>query len=201
MKFTIIITAYRRYDKIKCLLYSLMSQTYKNFEIILIHDGIDQKHEQVINSFLSSGDLPSDINFKYIQSPVRYDDWGMSLRNIGLEIASGDFIINTNDDNYYTPNWLSEIVNVLNLNPNVNFVYYDMVLSHNNIENHNKKDYGLFIPQLKHSYIDMGQFTVKREVIQKYRFNLSAPADGELIEEMLHELNPFYINKILFVHN
>jgi len=194
-KFTIIITAYKRYNAIKTLLYSLLAQTYNNFDLIIIHDGFDRLHIDTMAEFLQ---YP---NIMYFQTPIRYNNWGMSLRNIGISLATGDFIINTNDDNYYTPNWLEELNSAIESDQNINFVYYDMVLSHNNIENHNKKDYGLFTPQLKHSYIDMGQFAVKREIIKKYTFNLTAPADGELVEEMLPELNAHYIDKILFVHN
>jgi hypothetical protein len=99
------------------------------------------------------------------------------------------------------PVYLEELVKVIENKNECNFVYYDCVLSHNNIINHNKKDYGLLIPEIRHSYIDMGQFAVKKEVISKYKFHLTAPADGILIEEMKHELKPEYIDKILFVHN
>ena len=86
----------------------------------------------------------------------------------------------------------------IKIDDNIN---HDCVLNHHNIINHNKKDYGLLVPQLKHSYIDMGQFAVKKEIITKYQFESVAPADGVLIEEMKHELVPEYIDKILFVHN
>jgi glycosyltransferase involved in cell wall biosynthesis len=194
-KFSIIVVAYQRYKEIKCLLHSLLSQTYDNFEVIVLHDGHDEQHANIMSEFLT------DDRFKYTQTPTRFNDWGMSLRNIGLEMVTGDYVINTNDDNYYTPNWLNEVNLAIEENPEINFVYYDMVLSHNNIENHNKKDYGLFIPQLRHSYIDMGQFAVKSNIIAGHKFSSNAPADGELIEEIKHKLNPYYINKILFVHN
>lgn len=194
-KFSIIVVAYERYNQIKTLLYSLLSQTYQDFEVIIIHDGINETHLKTIQEFIV------EPRFTYIQTPIRYNDWGMSLRNIGIPLTKGEWVINTNDDNYYTPNWLEEVSNTITSNPHCNFVYYDMVLSHNNIENHNKKDYGLFIPQLRHSYIDMGQFVIKKEIIQKYKFELIAPADGQLVEDMKHELLPCYINKILFVHN
>lgn len=194
-KFSIIVVAYQRYKEIKCLLHSLLSQTYDNFEVIVLHDGHDEQHANIMSEFLT------DDRFKYIQTPTRFNDWGMSLRNIGLEMVTGDYVINTNDDNYYTPNWLNEVNLAIEENSEINFVYYDMVLSHNNIENHNKKDYGLFIPQLRHSYIDMGQFAVKSNIIAGHKFSSNAPADGELIEEIKHKLNPYYINKILFVHN
>jgi glycosyltransferase involved in cell wall biosynthesis len=195
MKFSFIITCYKRYNNIQCLIYSLLSQTYDNFEVILIHDGYDAKHDEIIKPYLN------DTRFKCIYTEQRYDDWGMTLRNKGLEFATGEWIINTNDDNYYVPVYLEELKKVIDNKPECNFVYYDCVLNHHNIINHNKKDYGLLRPELKHSYIDMGQFTVKRDIITKYRFQSVAPADGVLIEEMKHELKPEYIDKILFVHN
>jgi glycosyltransferase involved in cell wall biosynthesis len=195
MKVSIIVVAHQRYNQIQCLLYSLMSQTYSNFEVIVLHDGVDDEHFRIMTNFLS------DNRFRYDQTLMRYNDWGMSLRNIGLDMIIGDIVVNTNDDNYYTPNWLEEVVSAFKMNSETNFVYYDMILSHNNIENHNKKDYGLFIPQLKHSYIDMGQFAVKAEIIKDHKFHSIAPADGVLVEEMLPKLKPHYINKVLFVHN
>ena len=193
--FSIIVVCYERYYNVQCLIYSLLCQKFNNFEVILIHDGYNEKHEKIIKPFLS------DPRFKYIFTEKRYNDWGMTLRNKGIEMAQGKWIINTNDDNYYTPNFFDEVYNAINSNPESNFIYYDCVLSHNNQLNHNKKDYGLLIPEIKHCYIDMGQFVVKKELISKYKFQSVAPADGLLIEEMKKEIIPTYINKILFVHN
>jgi glycosyltransferase involved in cell wall biosynthesis len=194
-KFSIIVVAYQRYKEIKCLLHSLLSQTYDNFEVIVLHDGHDEQHANIMSEFLT------DDRFKYIQTPTRFNDWGMSLRNIGLEMVTGDYVINTNDDNYYVPVYLDELNKTINGYPECNFVYYDCVLNHHNILNHNQKDYGLLIPKLKSCYIDMGQFAVKKDIIIKYRFKSTSTADGELVEEMNHELKPEYIDKILFVHN
>ena len=194
-KFSIIVVCYERYYNVQCLIYSLLSQTYDNFEVILIHDGYNTEHRQIIEPYLN------DKRFKYIQTDQRYNDWGMTLRNIGLKEATGEWVINTNDDNYYVPVYLEELNKVIESNQECNFLYYDCVLNHHNIINHNKKDYGLLIPELRHSYIDMGQFAVKNDIITKYRFQSVAPADGVLVEEMKHELKPEYIDKILFVHN
>lgn len=194
-KFSIIITAYNRFNQLKCLIYSLSSQTFSDYEIIIIHDGWNP----LFRNWFQSVDSPSKI--RYYETPVRHNDWGMSLRNYGLTLAKGQYIINTNDDNYYVPIWLEEINNILTTNPHCNFVYYDMVTNHNNIESHNHKDYGLFVPQLRHSYIDMGQFVIHRDLIIDYKFESVAPADGVFIEYIKDKLNPVYIDKILFVHN
>lgn len=195
MKFSFIVTCYQRYQNVQCLIYSLLSQTYDNFEVILLHDSYDPRHEEIIKPYLN------DKRFKYIYTNERYNDWGMSLRNIGLGVVTGDWVINTNDDNYYVPVYLEELKKVIDEKSECNFVYYECVLNHHNMINHNNKDYGLLKPELKHSYIDMGQFAVKRDIITKYKFQSVAPADGVLIEEMKHELKPEYIDKILFVHN
>jgi glycosyltransferase involved in cell wall biosynthesis len=195
MKISIIVVAYKRYNQIKCLLYSLLSQTYENFEVIVLHDGIDETHANTM------ADFSEDPRIQYVQTNVRYDDWGMSLRNIGLSMVTGDVVVNTNDDNYYTPNWLREVVSAFENDPVVNFVYYPMVHSHNIIQNHNQSDYGFFVPELKRCYIDMGQFAVKREIIEDHNFKSDPEADGQLIEEMLPKLNTVYIDKVLFVHN
>lgn len=195
MRFTIIIVAYKRYNPLRCLLFSLLSQTYQNFDVIIIHDGADEGYGEIVHEFMEY------TNIRFYSSHERYNDWGHSLRNIGLSMAKGDFIINTNDDNYYTPNYLQELNDTILNNPGCNFVYYDMILSHNNTENHNHKDYGLFLPRIQHSYMDVGQFAIKRDTIDGHKFGTNADADGTLIEEIKTKLIPVYINKVLFVHN
>ena len=192
-KFSIIVVAYKKYNELKCLLYSLLAQSYNNFEIILIHDGVNNKHKNLFENF------ENDSRITYLQTPIRHNDWGMSLRNKGIKLAKGEWIINTNDDNYYTPNWLEELNK--HTDNSINFIYYDAILSHHNLLNHNKKDYGLFIPKVKGCHIDMGQFAIKNEIIKEHKFKSIAPADSELIDEIIHKLISNYIDKVLFVHN
>jgi glycosyltransferase involved in cell wall biosynthesis len=193
--FTIIISAYERYSNIELLIHSLKCQTYSDFEAIIVHDGYNETHEKIVKPYLS------DTRFKYTWTDKRYNNWGMASRNVGLELVNNEWVINTSDDNYYVPIFLEELYKTQKDNPYCNFMYYDCILSHHNILNHNRKDYGLLIPQIKHSHIDLGQFAVKNEVIKKYRFQSVAPADGVMIEEFKHELKPVYIDKVLFVHN
>jgi glycosyltransferase involved in cell wall biosynthesis len=195
MKYTIIIVCYKRYNHIKVILNSLLVQTYRNFECIIIHDGIDKKHEEIVGPYLN------DSRFKYIQTDVRYNDCGMTLRNIGIQNATGDFILNTNDDNYYVPVFLEEVnLNVLR-NPTCNFIYYDMVLSTDHEANHNNSTYGMLNTRLQVRYIDMGQFLVKSDLLKQYKFESRFDADGVIVEKMLEHITPVFINKILFVHN
>jgi glycosyltransferase involved in cell wall biosynthesis len=196
-KFSFIIPCWEQTHLLKCLLQSIVCQTYDNWEVILVHDGVNLSHKQQLNEFLT------DKRFKYNNTPQRYGFWGHKGRSLGTSFSSGDWIIHSNDDNYFIPIILEEIVNAINDNPEVNFICWDMVLGkYHNQHSHNKRDYGHFVPKIQHSYIDWGQFTTKKSVISKYHIQYEeAAADGSLVESMKHELNPFYIDKVMFIHN
>ena len=196
-KFSFIIPCWEQTHLLKCLLQSIICQTYSNWEVILIHDGVDLSHKSNLKEYLN------DPRFFYTSTSKRYGYWGHKSRIIGTTLSLGDWIIHSNDDNYFVPILLEEIVNIISLNSEVNFIYWDMILGkYKNEHSHNKKDYGHFIPKIQHSYMDWGQFTTKKEIISKYYIQYEeAAADGTLIENMKHELIPAYIDKVLFVHN
>jgi glycosyltransferase involved in cell wall biosynthesis len=195
IKFSIIVVSYKKHNELKCLLYSILSQTYQNFEIIVLHDGIDNDHQIMMSEFLK------DDRITYIQTHKRYNDWGMTLRNMGLDIVTGDFILNTNDDNYYTPNCLQEIYNVLVSNTECNFVYFDSIDKNFQWQNQHQPPYSLFKPFPKVTHIDMGQFLVRKDLMENRRFKIEYSADGILVEELNPFINPIYIEKVLFIHN
>lgn len=195
-----------RLNLLKCLLQSIICQTYTNWEVILIYDGtnngIDNSHKLHLAEYLT------DSKFKYYTIDKNdLKDFNPTVscnvaRQKGSDICTGDWIIHTNDDNYYTPNLLQEIVDVIN-NTDVNFIYWEMILGkYQNQHSHNQKDYGHFIPLLQSCYIDWGQYATKQEILKKYPLRLNEPgADGYLVEDMKHELIPYFIDKCLFVHN
>lgn len=195
IKFSIIVVAYKKPLELKCLLYSLLSQTYNNFEIIIIHDGIDSDHQIMISEFLK------DNRIIYFQTPKRFNDYGMSLRNMGLDIATGDFILNTNDDNYYTPNFLQETYEAIKNNEDCNLVYFDSIDKNFQWQNEQQPPYSLFKPTLNALHIDMGQFVASKELIAETRFTINYDADGIFIEHLKPKIKPVYIEKVLFIHN
>lgn len=82
---------------------SLSSQTFKDFEVLIFHDGP------------LSRDLP-EINvtdYKVIITKNRKNDWGHSLRDLGIKYAKGEYIIHFNPDNILYPNALETIFSKL----------------------------------------------------------------------------------------
>jgi len=196
-KFSFVIPCWEQTHLLKCLIQSIVCQTYNNWEIVLVHDGENLSHKAELSEYLK------DNRITYNNTSQRYGFWGHRGRSLGTSLSTGDWIIHSNDDNYFVPILLEEIVNVINTNPEVNFVYWDMVLGkYKNLHSHNQKDYGHFVPKIQHSYIDWGQFVTQKSVISKHLINCEeAAADGSLVESMKSELVPFYIDKVLFIHN
>ncbi len=108
----------RRQKKVSCLMVtanrerffkrSLLSycrQTYPNKELIIIDDG-----DQDLGPLLK--DLPAD-EVKYIKIEKKPGNVLGHLRNISLEKASGDFITQWDDDDWYHPDRLRIQVEIL----------------------------------------------------------------------------------------
>lgn len=99
---SIIVPVYNAEDTLDRCVKSLMSQTYKNIEIILVNDG--------------SKDASLDICKKYEKEDSRIivinkDNGGVSsARNAGIDIASGKFIMFCDSDDWAEPNWCEELI-------------------------------------------------------------------------------------------
>jgi len=196
-KFSFIVPCWEQTHLLKCLLQSIVCQTYSNWEVILVHDGPNLNHKYELKEFLN------DPRFKYYNTNVRYEHWGHYGRILGLEKVTGDWVIHTNDDNYFTPILLEEIVSVITWNDKTNFVYWEMILGkYKNLHSHNGKDYGHFIPKIQSCYMDWCQFATKTHILKSTPINpKEIAADGVLIEDIKSKLTPYFIDKCLSVHN
>jgi glycosyltransferase involved in cell wall biosynthesis len=92
MKFSLILSTLNRSEEVAAFLGSLLNQTYKNFEVIIIDQNEDEKVYEIFNKFKDKLDI------KYIHSKEK----GLSLsRNLGLKAISGDVIAFPDDDCLY----------------------------------------------------------------------------------------------------
>lgn len=120
--FSLIVTTQGdRESEFKRLLNSLLSQTYKDFELIVV----DQSVRQSTNAFCNQ----SGLNLKYI--PVGRKLSLSKARNIGLKHASGDIVAFPDDDCWYPEELLNKINTVLSENSGLDYVCcqaYDPIL-------------------------------------------------------------------------
>jgi hypothetical protein len=83
---------------------SLEQQTFQDFEILRYHDGP-----------LFDASIQNRWPIKC--TPQRHNDWGHSLRDIGIREARGDYILHFNADNILYHNALEEIAREISRPP------------------------------------------------------------------------------------
>lgn len=105
-KFSIIIPVYNVEDYIKKCLDSVFFQTEKDFEVIVVNDGTKD----------NSMDIVKNYNVKVIEQ----ENKGLSAaRNRGVQVATGEYIIFLDSDDYIEEKLLEEINKSLKNNPDL----------------------------------------------------------------------------------
>lgn len=105
--FSVIVVHYEgsvsRHEAIRCL-QSLYHQKYDNFEILLLHDG-PRVHPWETDEFPP----PPTLRLKVHSTAQRANDYGHSLRDLGLGMARGQYVLITNADNYHYTDMLLKV--------------------------------------------------------------------------------------------
>ena len=114
---TVVITTYERKSSFKKALDSVLNQSYKNFELVVVDDNsIDDYAEEMLKK--------TKINYKYIKNP---SNKGIAeTRNIGIDEATSPIICFLDDDDEYFPDFLKNTICTLKDTPE------DVVMSWSN---------------------------------------------------------------------
>ncbi|KKR88702.1 MAG: Glycosyltransferase [Candidatus Yanofskybacteria bacterium GW2011_GWA1_44_21] len=95
---SVIIPTHNRPELLKRAINSVLCQTYKDLEVIVIDDGLEIRADQVINNI-------NDPRLKYIQHSE--EKGGSAARNTGIKNAGGEFIAFLDDDDEWLPHKLA----------------------------------------------------------------------------------------------
>lgn len=93
---SIIIPTYNRADIISATLDSILSQTYTNWECIIVDDISDDNTQEIIAAYTDK-----DNRFQYFQRPHNTIKGANSCRNYGFEMSKGDYIQWFDSDDVY----------------------------------------------------------------------------------------------------
>lgn len=105
-KISVIVPAYNAQKTIKKCIESILTQTYKNLEIILINDGSNDKTEEMCEKLVQT-----DNRIKYYYK----ENTGVSkTRNFGLDKASGDYISFIDADDFLEKNMYEIMIKKIN---------------------------------------------------------------------------------------
>ena len=122
-KVTIIMTSYNKPDFVAKAIHSVVSQTYQDFELLIMDDNSSGDTLAAIEPFLDDARIQlfrSDI--QTIAERVDKTRYAV-LINQALERAKGKFISYITDDNVYKPCRIAKMVRYLEQHPEVNIVY------------------------------------------------------------------------------
>jgi hypothetical protein len=166
---------------------SILAQTCRDFEVIFLHDGLKQL------PYESEFDLSAVPKMKTVYTKERFNDWGHSLRNYGLRIADGEYILHFNIDNLLYPTCLEEVNDCLGRDD----VRKELVIF--TIIHHKNDERILTGNPVRFRHIDCLQVVASLEAWQSIGFwhRNEYEADGHLYLELSAKYPPYYIDKIL----
>ena len=100
-KVSVIIPTHKGSDRILVTVNSVLNQTYKNLEVIVVDDNGEGSLEQV-KTFKALEELIKNKLVLYIAHQKNIN--GSAARNTGFSVSKGDFICFLDDDDYLLPN-------------------------------------------------------------------------------------------------
>jgi glycosyltransferase involved in cell wall biosynthesis len=128
---SIVIPTYKRAYKIQETINSVLSQTYKNWELIIIDDNYKSSNDRMDTEVVMQKYI-DHLNIKYIRHAT--NKGACSARNTGIAEAKGEYIAFLDDDDKWYADKLEKQLELLNNNPELGFVYCNMV----NIDDYHK---------------------------------------------------------------
>ena len=159
IKFSFIIPSYNCENFITTCLDSVISQTYKNYEIIVVDDCSTDNTMNILKKY---------NNIKILSTPKNLRQG--AARNIALDNCSGDYIIFLDSDDFlYSPDVLAKLENKIIKTSYPDIIYLGLEMFGNrNLslipnEENSKKQYRL----AENPFINVISICWKNELIQK----------------------------------
>ena len=102
-KVSVIIPVYNVEKYIKECINSLINQTFKDYEIILIDDGSTDESGNICDKYSN--------DYKFITTIHKKNEGVSIARNKGIEMSTGEYIVFIDADDYLTEDYLKIMVN------------------------------------------------------------------------------------------
>ena len=176
-KISVIVPVYNAEKYIARCLDSILMQADDNVELIIINDGSKDKSEEIIKTYL--GKYKSSIKYSKKENSGVAD-----TRNIGLEKATGDYIIFVDADDYIDKNLFKSLQQYME--QNIDIIKYKAI-----IETENEEKIG----QLEGPVFDI---TTGEEAFSKLCF------EDEMVDALwvyAYKRELFTNNKLKFIEN
>lgn len=175
---SIIIPVYNAQKYLPKCIFSVINQTYRDLEIILINDGSTDESKKICNKYAKRDDRIRVIH---------KENQGVShTRNLGIEEANGDYIFFMDSDDFIDPNSIEELYKNIE-EADIVKMSYNIVDSHNNILDkvnlsgiYNKEEYISQIISGKIGGHSWG-YLIKKDAIKDFWFDINTSCMEDMI--------------------
>jgi glycosyltransferase involved in cell wall biosynthesis len=116
---SVIIPVFNQDEKLRCCLYSLLLQTYKDFEVIIVDDGSTDKSLEIAK-LMQAKFKHAEILYKVIDQENK---GAPNARNHGFQASKGDYLFFCDADTVLDKNCLWEMMNALENNTEATYAY------------------------------------------------------------------------------
>lgn len=118
MKFSIIVPVYNAEAYLHNLVDSVLAQTFRDYELILVDDGSSDQSYRLMQQYAAHD--------KRIQAYTKENTGPGMTRKVGFEKSTGDLLFFVDSDDWIsTPQTLAEIANLFEANPGIDILFFD----------------------------------------------------------------------------
>lgn len=115
---SIVVPTFNRASTIEKCLTSVIEQTYKNWELIVIDDGSADDTKKIVFKFLENYS-----NVKFIHRTPERQKGANACRNIGIELAKGEYIALLDSDDTWLSDFLESNLILISSDENISAIY------------------------------------------------------------------------------
>jgi len=178
--FSVVIPSYNREEIIKKAIDSVLSQSFQNFEIIVIDNGSTDSTKQIVESYASS-------KIKYFfqkgsGSPA-------SPRNAGIRKSSAEWICFLDSDDYWLPNKLEVLNREINTSKNADvFYHYEKMFDYNigkeTILSHKRSLNNMYQDMLENgNQLSTSATTIRKSFLTSHQLYFNESHDFDIVED------------------
>ncbi len=168
--FSIIVPTYNRAAFIHKTITSLLNQTFRDFEILLIDDGSTDNTKEIISSL-------NDFRIKYF---YKTNQERGAARNFGAKHAKGEYLNFFDSDDLAYPYHLQKAFELIQKNNAICVFHlgYDVKDISGNIISKQIKIHNIKEQLLSNNPISCNSVFIKKELFNKYKFNEDRKLSG-----------------------
>ncbi|MGL5568829.1 MAG: glycosyltransferase family 2 protein [Cetobacterium sp.] len=180
-KISIVVPVYNVEKYLKRCIDSILAQTFKEFELIIINDGASDNSSKILDEYSKIDERIKVIHKK--------NEGCSAARNDGIKLSKAEYIGFVDGDDYIEPKMYEKLYNQIKKNENV-----DMIECGVKINNLLTKEKEIILPKVYSSAVWSKLFKLK--IIKKY--NIYFPMNTYMGEDLAFIEKYVFVSKDIF---